>query len=95
MKRQIITIKSGADNAIENADSSSGEEDDRVKIYQAKPMKIVHICKEEVDGKSELVCYIKFSNWEILRYRNSIIAKKVPHMIQEYYEKRIKAEVIF
>jgi len=84
------TIKCGADTAVYNADSSSGEEDDRVNITSAAPMKIIHVCEETINGKRDVVCYVKFSNWEMHRMRKSRIQRKCPQLLIQYYESIIK-----
>jgi len=88
---RITTIRAhSTDTAyVENADSSSGEEDDRLDLQQSTPLKVIHISKEVVDGKSDVFCYVKFSNQEILRIPRSRFFRQAPSLVFAYFESRL------
>jgi hypothetical protein len=89
-KSVIRTIRSG-DNYHDNADSSSGEEDDRCPLSQSAPTKVLQVCRgEESDGRPEIYCFVKFTNCEVYRFAYSTFKRRCPQLIIKYFEGRVQ-----
>lgn len=53
-------------------------------------MKIVHVCRQKINDKFDIVCYVKFSNWEIHRLKKQRMQQKCPQLLIQYYESCIQ-----